>query len=73
MLNSKELGQRKNCNLPGVKVDLPVLTEKDVKDLQEFAAKHAVDFVAASFVQASRGLSFYPSTRDWPALCVLLA
>ena len=33
VLNSKELGQRKNCNLPGVKVDIPVLTEKDIKDL----------------------------------------
>lgn len=28
VLNSKELGQRKNCNLPGVHVDLPVLMEK---------------------------------------------
>jgi pyruvate kinase len=28
VLNSKELGQRKNCNLPGVHVDLPVLNER---------------------------------------------
>lgn len=28
VLNSKALGQRKNCNLPGVKVELPVLMEK---------------------------------------------
>ncbi len=51
VLNSKKLGQRKNCNLPGVKVDIPVLTDKDIKDLQLFAAKHKMDFVAASFVQ----------------------
>lgn len=51
VLNSKKLGQRKNCNLPGVKVDIPVLTDKDIDDLQNFAAKHELDFVAASFVQ----------------------
>jgi hypothetical protein len=26
VLNTKKLGERKNCNLPGVKVDIPVLT-----------------------------------------------
>ena len=51
VLNSKSLGERKNCNLPGVKVDIPVLTEKDIEDLQQFAAKHELDYVAASFVQ----------------------
>jgi pyruvate kinase len=29
VMNTKELGQRKNCNLPGVHVDLPVLMEKE--------------------------------------------
>jgi pyruvate kinase len=53
VLNSKKLGQRKNCNLPGVKVDIPVLTDKDIDDLQNFAAKLGVDYVAASFVQVS--------------------
>jgi pyruvate kinase len=38
-LNSKSLGERKNCNLPGVMVDLPVLGEKDVEDVQKFACK----------------------------------
>lgn len=28
VLNSKALGQRKDCNLPGVKVELPVLMDK---------------------------------------------
>ena len=52
VLNTQELGQRKNCNLPGVQVDLPVLAPKDIDDLQQFSCKHGVDFVAASFVQA---------------------
>ena len=51
VLNSKALGERKNCNLPGVKVEIPVLTEKDINDLQNFAAKYEMGFVAASFVQ----------------------
>lgn len=53
VMNSKKLGQRKNCNLPGVLVDLPVLGPKDVDDVQNFAAKNGMDFVAASFVQSA--------------------
>jgi pyruvate kinase len=53
ILNSCNLGERKNCNLPGVKVDLPVLGEKDKTDLVEFGIVHGVDFVAASFVQSA--------------------
>ncbi|GLI64206.1 hypothetical protein VaNZ11_007398 [Volvox africanus] len=64
VLNSKKLGQRKNCNLPGVKVDIPVLTEKDVNDLQTFAAKHKMDFVAASFVQSAADVRYIRRTLD---------
>jgi pyruvate kinase len=38
-------------NLPGVVVDLPTLTEKDIEDITEWGVKHNVDFVAASFVR----------------------
>ncbi|KAL6747633.1 pyruvate kinase [Haematococcus lacustris] len=64
VMNSKKLGQRKNCNLPGVKVDIPVLTAKDIEDLQQFAAKHDLDFVAASFVQSAEDVRFIRSTLD---------
>ena len=50
-LNSKALGQRKNVNLPGVHVQLPVLSAQDISDLQDFACRNKMDFVAASFVQ----------------------
>eukprot|EP00629_Pelagomonadales_sp_RCC1024_P003216 CAMPEP_0119273384 /NCGR_PEP_ID=MMETSP1329-20130426/10158_1 /TAXON_ID=114041 /ORGANISM="Genus nov. species nov., Strain RCC1024" /LENGTH=517 /DNA_ID=CAMNT_0007273585 /DNA_START=59 /DNA_END=1612 /DNA_ORIENTATION=- len=53
VMNDCAIGERKNMNLPGVKVDLPVLQDKDVRDLQEFACKQGVDFVAASFVQTA--------------------
>ncbi len=41
---------RKGVNVPGVDLDLDVVTEKDRRDL-ELAARAAVDFVAASFVR----------------------
>jgi pyruvate kinase len=49
--NSCEIGERKNMNLPGVKVDLPTLTEKDVDDIVNWGIKHNVDYIAASFVR----------------------
>jgi pyruvate kinase len=57
-LNSKVLGQRKNVNLPGVHVDLPVLGEQDIKDVQEFACRNKMDFIAASFVQTAEDVEF---------------
>jgi len=51
VLNDIDMGEKKNMNLPGVKVELPVLQEKDKKDLVEFGIPQGVDFVAASFVQ----------------------
>jgi len=51
VLNDIDMGEKKNMNLPGVKVDLPVLQDKDKKDLVEFGIPQGVDFVAASFVQ----------------------
>ena len=58
VMNSKKLGERKNCNLPGVKVDIPVLTDKDINDLQNFCCKNKMDFVAASFVQSKEDVLF---------------
>merc|ERR1719428_2700166 len=52
VMNNCELGERKNCNLPGVKVDLPVLHDKGNNDLVNFGILQGFDFVAASFVQS---------------------
>ena len=51
VLNSKKLGERKNGNLPGVKVDLAVLQPKDEDDIKNFACKNNMDYIAVSFVQ----------------------
>jgi len=59
--NDQSIGERKNMNLPGVKVDLPVLQQKDIDDLQKFAVPHGVDFIAASFVQSGEDIKFIRS------------
>ena len=51
VLNNCSLGERKNMNLPGVKVSLPTFTEKDVDDIVNFGIKNGVEFIAASFVR----------------------
>jgi len=43
------LSERKGINIPGVNLDFRGMTEKDKKDI-EFGIKHAVDYVALSFV-----------------------
>ncbi|MEF8882022.1 MAG: pyruvate kinase [Halapricum sp.] len=48
--NGGELQARKGVNVPGVELGLPVITEKDQKEL-EVAAEKNVDLVAASFVR----------------------
>ncbi len=45
-----ELKSRKGVNLPDVKISIPALTEKDIKDL-EFAVSMDADFIALSFVR----------------------
>lgn len=49
--NNASIGERKNMNLPGVVVDLPTFTEKDVDDIVNFGIKNNVDFIAPSFVR----------------------
>lgn len=49
--NNASIGERKNMNLPGVKVDLPTFTEKDVDDIVNFGIKKKVEFIAASFIR----------------------
>ncbi len=44
------LGSRKNVNIPGVRVQLPAITDKDREDIL-FAIEQQMDFIAASFVR----------------------
>ncbi|WP_229809573.1 pyruvate kinase [Roseibacillus persicicus] len=45
-----ELGSRRHINLPGTRLNLPAMTEKDRKDL-DLAVECQADFVAGSFVR----------------------
>lgn len=47
------LKSRKGVNLPNVKISIPALTDKDLKDL-EFGLTQDVDFVALSFVRSAK-------------------
>jgi pyruvate kinase len=50
VLTEGVLGSRRHINLPGVRVNLPALTEKDMEDI-ELGIELGVDFIAMSFVR----------------------
>ncbi|MBE6336816.1 MAG: pyruvate kinase [Lentimicrobiaceae bacterium] len=48
--NDGRLGSRKSVNVPGIHIDLPALTEKDIANIK-FAIEEGIDFIAHSFVR----------------------
>ena len=50
VVNGGLLGEHQGINLPGVKLRVPALTNKDRKDLR-FALAHGADYIAVSFVR----------------------
>ena len=55
VLNDGVLGSRKSVNVPGVRINLPSLTEKDRKNIL-FAIENDLDFIAHSFVRNKHDL-----------------
>jgi len=55
VLTEGTLGSRRHINLPGVRVSLPALTAKDIKDVK-LGLELGVDFIALSFVREARDL-----------------
>jgi pyruvate kinase len=53
VLTDGQLGSRRHINLPGVKVSLPAMTEKDIADV-ELGLELRVDYIALSFVRTAR-------------------
>ncbi|MFO8002592.1 MAG: pyruvate kinase [Marinilabilia sp.] len=50
VMNSGVLGSRKSVNVPGVRINLPSLTERD-KSFIQYAIENDIDFIAHSFVR----------------------
>ncbi|NTV88790.1 MAG: pyruvate kinase [Clostridiales bacterium] len=50
IINGGNISNNKSINVPGVKINLPSMTEKDVQDII-FGIENDFDFIAASFVR----------------------
>ena len=50
VLNGGKVGERKGVNLPGVRLSVPAMTDKDEEDLR-FGIQIGVDYIALSFVR----------------------
>lgn len=53
VINGGALGEKKGVNVPGVRINLPFLSDKDIADVN-FGADQQVDFIAASFVRSAQ-------------------
>jgi pyruvate kinase len=65
VLTEGALGSRRHINLPGVKVSLPSLTEKDIADVQ-LGLELRVDYIALSFVRTARDIRELKKMVDQP-------
>jgi len=50
VIHGGPIGSKKGMNFPDTELSIPAITEKDRVDL-EFAVKHDVDYIAASFIR----------------------
>ena len=50
VLDGGKLGSKRHVNLPGIRINLPSVTEKDKRDIA-FGLQEDVDFIALSFVR----------------------
>lgn len=50
VVDGGKVGSRRHVNLPGIRVNLPSITEKDAADIA-FGLKNDIDFIALSFVR----------------------
>lgn len=62
-VNDGKLGSRKSVNLPGIRVDLPAVTERDRLNIG-YAVELGVDFIAHSFVRSAADVKEVQSILD---------
>lgn len=53
--NSATISNRKSVNVPGIKLNMPYVSEKDRKDII-FAAQNGVEFIATSFARTAEDM-----------------
>ncbi|MCP5502313.1 MAG: pyruvate kinase [Leptospiraceae bacterium] len=52
VVDGGKLGSRKHINLPGIRVNMPSITQKDMRDIL-FGLEEDIDFIALSFVRSA--------------------
>ncbi len=57
VIHGGKLSNNKGINVPGVKLSMPYLSERDMDDL-EFGSKMGFDFIAASFVRSAADINY---------------
>ncbi len=55
VLNGGRLSDKKGINVPGIKLSMPFLSEKDKEDIA-FGVREGFDFIAASFTQSAEDI-----------------
>ena len=72
VVNGGILKNKKGINLPGVRLSIPAVTDKDKVDL-EFGLKQEVDFVALSFVRDPDDVTYLKKLigDHWPPVSVI--
>lgn len=64
VLTHGTLGSRRHINLPGVRVNLPALTDKDIQDV-ELGIELGVDFIAMSFCREAEDVVKLKAILDY--------
>ena len=64
VLTQGTLGSRRHINLPGVRVNLPALTDKDIQDV-ELGVEIGVDFIAMSFCREAEDVLKLKAILDY--------
>ena len=64
VLTEGVLGSRRHINLPGVRVNLPALTDKDIKDV-ELGIETGVDYIAMSFCREAADVMKLKAILDY--------
>lgn len=64
VLTQGTLGSRRHINLPGIRVNLPALTDKDIQDV-ELGIEIGVDFIAMSFCREAEDVVKLKAILDY--------